>query len=152
MRILPSLAGLVLILAALDGCGGQKNDELGTSPVTFPDGTTIRAEVMRNPLDMARGMMFRERMEAGRGMLFVHNTPGAQRYWMYQVKIPLDLVFLDSDRRVVDIAANTPPCPPEKKANQCPSYGKADHVRYVLELAGGDAQKHNLKIGDELTF
>jgi uncharacterized membrane protein (UPF0127 family) len=152
MRISPLPAGLLLALAVLHGCGGQKDDDVGTNPVLFPDGTTIRAEVMLNSLDLARGMMFRDRMQPNRGMLFIHDKPGPQRYWMYHVKIPLDLVFMDVERRIADISADTPPCPPEKSASQCPTYGKADKVRYVLELAGGDAAKHKLKIGDELKF
>lgn len=152
MRILPLSAGVVLALMLTSGCGGSKQDDTGTVPLGFPNGKTIRVEVMQTALDMARGMMFRDRMLPDRGMLFMHDTPGVQRYWMYQVKIPLDLVYINPDRMIVDIAANTPPCPPEKRASQCPSYGKADNVKYVLELAGGDAARYNLKIGDVLAF
>ncbi len=146
------MLALMLLAALLSGCGGEKDDAAGTSPLTLPDGKTIRVEVMLSPIDMMRGMMFRQSMGKDRGMLFVHDKPGPQRYWMYHVKIPLDMVFMDPDHRIVDIQANVPPCPPANKASQCPSYGKADNVQYVLELAGGDAARRNLQIGDTLRF
>lgn len=149
---LPILAALAaLVLAA--GCGSRKvEDAAGTTPLTMPDGSTIRVEVMMTPIDMMRGMMFRDEMGKDRGMLFVHDKPGVQHYWMYHVKIPLDMIFMDPDHRIVEIEANVPPCPPESKAKDCPSYGSAENVRFVLELAGGEAARRNLKVGDTLRF
>lgn len=141
------------VLALFAACGGRKaEDAAGTTALTMPDGSTIRVEVMLTPMDMMRGMMFRDEMGKDRGMLFVHDKPGVQHYWMYHVKIPLDMIFLDPGRRIVEIEANVPPCPPESKAKDCPSYGSAQNVRFVLELAGGEAARRNLKVGDTLRF
>jgi len=137
----------------LAGCGGQNADDAtGTTPLTMPDGKVIRVEVMLTPIDMLRGMMYREEMGKDRGMLFIHDKPGAQHYWMYHVKIPLDMIFMNPDRKIVEIEANVPPCPPAKKASECPTYGKAENVQYVLELAGGEAARRNLQVGDTLRF
>ena len=77
---------------------------LGTQKVTLPGGQIIRAEVEMNDLDMQKGMMFRDALARGRGMLFIHQTPGLYPYWMYQMKIPLDIIWMDASRRIVEIS------------------------------------------------
>jgi uncharacterized membrane protein (UPF0127 family) len=125
-------------------------EEFYTQIVTLPRGQQIRAEVSTNPTDMARGMMFRDSLAPDRGMLFMHPSPGLYSYWMYQVRIPLDIIWLDTSRRIVEISANTPPC--RTKASQCPSYGGQQKSLFVLELAGGMADKYGLRLGDFISF
>jgi uncharacterized membrane protein (UPF0127 family) len=146
------LAALLLLALALAGCG-PKTDTLadfGSRLVTLPAGRQIRAEVLINPQDMARGMMFRDSLAPDRGMLFLHAEAGNYPYWMYQVRIPLDIIWMDSERRVVEIAANTPPC--KTGPGQCPTYGGHFRAQYVLELAGGMAAKYGIKPGETLEF
>lgn len=118
--------------------------------VKLPDGTEIRAELAVTPLDVQKGMMFRDSLERGRGMLFIHEKPGTYSYWMYNVKIPLDMIWMDRDHRVVEIAANAQPC--KTKASQCPTYGGHQQALYVLELGGGEAQRLHLREGQTLEF
>jgi uncharacterized membrane protein (UPF0127 family) len=118
--------------------------------VTLPDGMQIRAEVAMDPIDMQKGMMFRDSLPRGRGMLFIHQQPGLYPYWMYQVKIPLDMLWMDSSRRIVEISADTPPC--KTKASQCPNYGGHQQAQFVLELAGGEARRLGLTLGQTLQF
>ncbi len=149
----PFFAGLLVSMALLTGCGGSGSDTedaLKTRIVTLPGGQKIRAEVLVNPQEMARGMMFRDSLAPDRGMLFIHMEPGTYSYWMYQVKIPLDIIWMDSEHHIVEISADTPPC--RSAASQCPTYGGHATARYVLELAGGMAAKYNLKAGDVLDF
>jgi hypothetical protein len=70
---------------------------------------------------------------------------------MYQVRIPLDIIWMDHQRRIVEISANTPACT-SKSSHDCPSYGGHEKARYVLELAGGGAALYNLRVGDVLSF
>jgi len=152
MRIPGSLA-CVVALVFLAACG-QKPESvssvLNVKEVTLPGGQKIAAEVMMLDLDMARGMMFRDSLAPDRGMLFFHAQPGNYAYWMYQVRIPLDIVWMDSTRRIVEISANTPPC--KTKASECPSYGGKATAQYVLELAGGMAAKYGLQQGQIISF
>lgn len=143
---------LFTALLALLGCGREQSaqDNSQIWLITLPNGRKIRAEVMSHPTDMARGMMFRDSLAPDRGMLFIHQTPGKYPYWMYQVKIPLDILWLDAGRRIVEISANTPPC--HKRASECPNYGGNQDALFVLELAGGAAAKHGLRVGDTLSF
>jgi uncharacterized protein len=143
---------LVPLLAVLSGCGDNTRavDEFRTTKVTLPDGSVIRAEVMRRPEDMMRGMMFRDSLPDDRGMLFIHGKPGKYTYYMYQVTIPLDIIWMDSRNTVVEISENTPPC--TTNASACPTYGGTKDALVVLELAGGGARKHGIHPGARIEF
>ncbi|MCS6954371.1 MAG: DUF192 domain-containing protein [Bryobacterales bacterium] len=149
MRV-AGIAGLAFLLGANCGPRPVTLEEYHTRLVTLPGGQRIRAEVMIHPTDMMRGMMFRDSLPPDRGMLFIHPEPGPYTYWMYQVRIPLDIIWMDSSRTILEISANTPPC--LKPASECPHYGGNPRTRYVLELAGGMAAKYGLKVGDTLSF
>ena len=146
---------LLAVLALSGSCGGPRKtatlEDLYTREVRFPDGARFRAEVVTKPFDMARGMMFRDSLPADRGMLFIHQEPGLYQYFMYQTRIPLDIIWLDQNRLVTEIAASTPPCK-DTSASRCPQYGGTRRSLYVLELNAGIAAKHGLKPGDRLDF
>ncbi|MGA2595161.1 MAG: DUF192 domain-containing protein, partial [Bryobacteraceae bacterium] len=140
---------LLSLLAA--GCGDPETagpEVLRMRTVKLPNGQEIRAEVEIDPIDMQKGMMFRDSLARGHGMLFIHQKPGLYPYWMYQVRIPLDMLWMDSSRRIVEISADTPPC--KTKASQCANYGGHQQAQFVLELGGGEAQRLGLHVGDTL--
>jgi uncharacterized protein len=151
MRNVALFAMLVLGLT-LSGCGDRtlSTEDDHTRLLTLPNGTKLRVEVMLRPTDMARGMMFRDSLAPDRGMLFIHGSPGNYPYWMYQVKIPLDIIWLDETRKIVEISENTPPCPPGAK--KCPTYGGRQPALFIVELAAGSVARHNLRVGNMLTF
>ena len=101
MRISPVLTGArIVVLAAAffaAGCGASNiTDELDLTQVTFPNGVKINAETMRSDVELMRGLMFRESLPANRGMLFIHPKENTFHYWMYQTKIPLDMIWMDA--------------------------------------------------------
>ena len=106
---------------------------------------------MGDPRDMARGMMFRESLAPDRGMLFVYAKMDKYSHWMYQVKIPLDMIWLDKEHRIVEIVANIPPCT-SKSAKECPPVGGHTDSITVLELAAGMSEKYGLKNGQILEY
>jgi len=149
LRLLTVLL-LFLVLASCEN-KAQSVDEFQTTPLTLPGGQQIRVEVMTKQEDMMRGMMFRDSLAADRGMLFLHGSSGLYQYWMYQVRVPLDIIWLNMDRRVVEIAQNAPPCP-SKSAKECPHFGGTKMAIYVLELPGGSAAKYGIHVGDLVKF
>jgi hypothetical protein len=148
------MALVALACLALAGCSEQQRairaEDYRTVPVKFPNGKEIRAEQMINRQDLANGMMFREALAENRGMLFYHGKEGNYAYWMFQVKVPLDLIWLDKSKKIVQIVHKAPPCPGPRQ--QCPSYGGAFPASYVLEVPAGTAAANGLKPGMMLDF
>lgn len=140
-------------LSVLAACGDKATtmDEFITHPVTLPDGTVIRSEVATKPIDLAKGLMFRKELASDRGMLFLQEKPGAYRYWMYQTHMPLDIIWMDAQHRVVEIAPNCPPCL-SKSAKECPVYGGNVMSQSMFEVNAGVAQKHGVVPGARLSF
>lgn len=92
-----------------------------------------------------RGLMEREHLPDGHGMLFVYPTANYARMWMKNMLISLDFLFMDSRGVVVHILENVPPCPAE---GECPSFGAEEPVRWVLEVPAGTIARYGLKTGD----
>jgi uncharacterized membrane protein (UPF0127 family) len=154
MRYFPPLMPLLMLLVlAATGCGDPETsgpEVLGMRTVKLPNGEQVRAEVEIDAMDMQKGMMFRDSLARGHGMLFVHQKPGLYPYWMYQVRIPLDMIWMDTSHRIVEISADTPPC--KTKASLCPNYGGHETAQFVLELGGGEARRSGLSLGQMLEF
>ena len=144
------MLGLAARTMAACGSRDTTQEDFQTRVVMLPSGREIRAEIKTTPEAMRFGMMFRDSLPKDTGMLFVHGKPGAYTYWMHNVRIPLDIVFMDSKRAILGIAANAAPC--NLEPSQCPQYGSNANTRYVLELAGGEAKRLGLKPGDVLRF
>ena len=148
MRVLLILLAFLFLVS----CERESSslEDFNARSITLPDGTVVKAEVMTHPTDMARGMMFRDTFPEGRAMLFIHNSAGKYPYWMYQVKIPLDIIWLDTSRSVVEIVENAPPC--KTKSSECPQHGGNRTAMYVVELPAGYARKHGVTQGAVLRF
>lgn len=152
MRVLLSVC--IVLAASLVGCqkSGEtpKGDSFSTREVRLPDGARILTEIKATQDDRAQGMMFRDSLAADRGMLFVHEQPGQYGYWMFNCRIPLDIVWLDSAKTIVEMSPDTPPC--KTDASQCPSYGGTKTSQFVVELQAGSIARHGLKTGDKISF
>jgi len=147
------MAGTALLSLALAACGGEKPatlDDLTATEVTFPNGTKVVCETMREDPELQRGLMFRDSLPANRGMLFVYPKMYAHTHWMYQVKFPVDTIWIDDDHRIVEIVANMAPC--AGPASACPKYGGKERSRYALEVNAGFAAKNAVTVGERLDF
>ena len=147
-------ASFVPLAALLCACGEKPTTmrDLNAAEVTLPNGTKILAESMRERVDMVRGLMFRDSLAADRGVLFFHGGDNHFPYFTYQYKIPVDIVWLDHDERIVEIVPNVPPCPPGTAASACPAYGGHQNARYVLQVNAGFVAKNGLMVGERLDF
>lgn len=114
----------------------------------FPDKTVVALEVARSEAERARGLMFRTDLAEQAGMIFLFERPGIYPFWMKNTLIPLDMIWMDADHRIVHIAHDVPPC----KADPCPNYPPNAKASSVLELAAGVAAKHHLAEGNVLRF
>lgn len=93
--------------------------------------------------ERATGLMFREDMSIDQGMLFVFPRAGPRAFWMQNTPLPLDIIFIDAEGRVVNIAKRTTPF----SLDSIPSAGDA---RFVLELRGGVSDLIGLAPGDQV--
>jgi uncharacterized membrane protein (UPF0127 family) len=146
------LAVILISAATLVGCRDKSavEDALHSVLVTLPNGQEIQAQPMVETSDLLRGMQFRRTLEPDHGMLYFQRPPGKYGYWMYQTLIPLDMIWIDADHKIVEIVENTPPC--KTVASQCPMYGGHEIAKFVLQLGGGLAKKYGLKLGQQIQF
>ena len=101
----------------------------------------FRVELALSPAQQQYGLMFRQKLEPYTGMLFDFGAPRIVSMWMMNTLIPLDMVFIAADGRIVNIAANTKPMSTDTILSQGPAKG-------VLEIAGGTARLLGIKPGD----
>jgi uncharacterized membrane protein (UPF0127 family) len=136
----PLLATALLALAA---CASAREPwvELG--------GERFTVEIADDDRERARGLMFRDALPAGHGMLFIHEREEPQAYWMKNTRIPLDILYFDAKRRLVAQQRDVPPC---ALGDACPSYPSQAPARYVLELNAGEAARLRLQHGALLHF
>ncbi len=136
----------------LVGAGYYVEDNArATVQVRLPNGAIIDAELAITAQELAKGMKFRTVLAADRGMLFVFGAPAKSGFWMYECQIPLDIIWMDGERRIVEIVHSAPPCTSSNPSG-CPVYGGTTESVYVLELAGGEAKGQALRLGDRLDF
>ena len=113
--------------------------------VASADGELVfEVEVAANDLQRARGLMFREQMAADHGMLFVFESEGERYFWMKNTPLPLDIIYIAENGRIVSIAADTEPFSEAVIPSRKPA-------RFVLELNAGTARKQGIAIGDTVS-
>jgi uncharacterized membrane protein (UPF0127 family) len=100
-------------------------------------------ELAENDADRAKGLMFRKELPEGRGMLFDFHREQEVSFWMENTYIPLDMIFIRGDGRILRIAENTEPL----STRIIPSNGP---VRAVLEVIAGTARKLGIAPGDRV--
>ncbi|MCH6482576.1 DUF192 domain-containing protein [Pseudoxanthomonas sp. LH2527] len=110
-------------------------------------GERFTVEIADDDTERARGLMFRDELGAGTGMLFIHDAEEPLAYWMKNTRIPLDILYFDNARKLVSQQRNVPPC---SGGDSCPTYPSAQPARYVLELNAGEAERLKLQDGAEL--
>ena len=143
-RTAPALTVLVAVAfgAALLGAGPAM------IPLRLPSGKVLQSEVMVKDEDRAMGLMFRPSLPADHGMLFIFEQPDFHTIWMKNCKFPIDIVWLDEERRVVDVAPSVPPC----KADPCAVYQPMRRASYVVEMNAGEAAREKIVLGAALEF
>jgi uncharacterized membrane protein (UPF0127 family) len=142
-----ALAAFLLVAALAAGSDGEE------AVVTMPDGTAFICEIADTGQEHAIGLSRRQSLAPDRGMLFIYPRDSLLSFWMPpQMQFSLDLIFLDSEARIIHIAHDAPPCT-DTRGWDCPSYGPGSTLgRYVVELNAGMAAKHGLQDGDTLTI
>jgi uncharacterized membrane protein (UPF0127 family) len=103
----------------------------------------VKAEIADNDQARSIGLMNRDSLADTEGMLFVFPSPDRYAFWMKNMRISIDIIWIDKDKRIVDIRTRVPPC-----GEVCGSMVPAKEALYVLELRSGSADDRKIKIGD----
>jgi uncharacterized membrane protein (UPF0127 family) len=155
-----ALAAAFLLIAAGCSQGGQEAVAKSTAPAVHPvSGLEVvpltirsgakthafRVEVARSDEEQERGLMFRTEMGEDEGMIFPEKPPRPAVFWMKNTVIPLDIIFIGPDHRILNIAANAIPY----DESPLPSNGPASAV---LELNGGRAAQLGIAPGDKVKW
>jgi len=117
-------------------------------PLTLPSGRVLQVEVMVSDEDRAMGLMFRPSLAEDRGMLFFFENPDFHGIWMKNCKFPIDIVWLDQDKKVVDVKEAAPPC----KVEPCAVYQPLRRASWVVEINSGQARREKLVRGAAVKF
>ncbi|KAA0970728.1 DUF192 domain-containing protein [Aureimonas fodinaquatilis] len=139
------LVGAFAIVLAIASYFIFTSGTVGSTVVLFTDSGAHRVSVEIADTDSSRatGLMNRETLRAGHGMLFDFETPRPVTMWMKNTLIPLDMIFIGADGKITNIARNAQPLSLNTIASDGP-------VRFVLEINGGAAATYGAKAGDEV--
>jgi uncharacterized protein len=135
---------IALLLAALPAWALESfsTSELTIDTAGGPQKFTI--ELALTDAQMEQGLMFRRSMAPNAGMLFDFKHPTNVAMWMKNTVIPLDMLFLDEQGRIIDIHQRAVPYSTDIIAGKVPA-------RYVIELNGGTVARLGIKTGDQAT-
>jgi uncharacterized membrane protein (UPF0127 family) len=147
------LAGLIALAAAPPAATAQQAKGAPAAERPLPSDRLLlvtdtgehlfTVEIADDPVERARGLMFREQMARHHGMLFDYGAEGERSFWMKNTPIPLDIIFARADGTVVSIARDTVPF----SLDSIPSNGPA---RFAFEVNAGVADSIGLEPGDAL--
>jgi uncharacterized protein len=136
------LTSLYLItLWAVAACEAQPTVTILTKSGEVP----FQVEIADTSAKRAMGLQYRHELAAGRGMIFLFPAEAPQTFWMKNTPIPLDMIFIDHDRKIAGIVEQTTPFSLEPRSVGVPS-------QFVLEINGGLAKRYGIQAGDRVRF
>ena len=141
---------LPILVASLAGSSrfsvGADLQQFPTSELTIISATgphRFKVELAETPAQMTQGLMFRSSLAPDAGMLFDYKQPTVATMWMRNTLIPLDMLFVDAQGRIVNIHQRAVPQSDDVIAATAP-------VRAVIELNGGTASRLRIEPGDRV--
>jgi uncharacterized membrane protein (UPF0127 family) len=141
-RFFPQLF-MACAMLVLSACAAQAH-----GPWVELRGHRYNVEIADTEQQREQGLMFRDSLAPGSGMLFVHDAEQPLSYWMKNTRIPLDILYFDQQRHLVSVVTALP-C---SLGNACPPFSSEGPARYVLELNAGEAHKLHASKGDRIEF
>ena len=140
----------VLLLGLALPQPARSAQEIEKTPVVFLDTKgrelcRFEAELAVTPQEQARGLMYRPYMPRRLAMLFINNSDEMQHYWMKNVSIPLDIIFINGNNDVVYVHHDAHPHDETTISSRYPA-------RYILEVNAGEAKECRIRRGVNARF
>ncbi len=120
--------------------GTSKKEQ--TLPYVYIAGQSVKVDLAVTKETQEKGLSGRSGLHEGEGMFFVFDKIGRYDFWMKDMLFPIDIIWLDADKKVVYIEKNVTNTSPFK------IYGPSFDTKYVLEVPAGFSDKYGLKVGD----
>jgi len=134
---------LLLALAAVYAAAYAIEEQSKRTRVCFGN-DCFNASVAGTPAARGRGLMFVTKLNPDAGMLFIFAQSDVYPFWMKNTLIPLDIIWLDENKKIVFIKNNAQPC----GADVCLNIVPPAAARYVLEVNANTAERLNWESGD----
>ncbi|HOH60639.1 MAG: DUF192 domain-containing protein [Candidatus Cloacimonetes bacterium] len=158
MKPVPSLVLLLMLLISFASCRAADTQSSSEQKPTFrKDGSleirspkgelkaSFEIEIVSSDYELARGLKYRESIGDNQAMLFVFDFSDYHSFWMQDTYLSLDMLFIDSDSLVVNIAKHTTPFSEDQIYPEKP-------IMFVLETIAGTADKLKLEPKDKVTW
>jgi uncharacterized protein len=113
------------------------------------NGLVLVADIAATDEQWTKGLSVKDSLAENEAMLFVLDNEAEHIFWMKDMKFPIDIIWIDTDKTVVHIEHNLQPCSSELL---CPTYKPIGDSLYVLETIGGFAEKHDIVKGTLVDF
>jgi uncharacterized membrane protein (UPF0127 family) len=142
------LAGILILISfaiVLTSKIGAKNSSF--IPVKVGN-KIVYAELANTMSKQIFGLMGRKSLAENQGMFFVFDNSGTHRFWMFNTSIPLDMIWIGSNKTIVYIQHNAQPC----FLLNCTSYGPDELSQYVLEVNANYSSANKISVGDKVEF
>jgi len=141
------LFGIILSAAVISGGASAQQARLATDEVKVETRSGVThsfdTEMALTVTQQASGMMLRKSIGPNQAMLFVYSEPARRQFWMRNTLIPLDIIFIREDGRIVNIIRSAAPQTDDPRKSRGPAIG-------VLEIAGGRAKELGIRPGDRI--
>lgn len=137
--VVPILLGIVIVCSLLFIYAHPQT-------VVTIDSLRIPVSAARTPIEWKKGLSGSAALARGRGMLFVFPHPDYYEFWMKRMRFSLDIIFIDSNKRIVQIVDIAPPPQPGQKPV---IYRPSQPVSFVLEVNSGFARQHGIMAGQQ---
>jgi hypothetical protein len=118
-----------------------------TKTIEF-ESAAVSAEVADTQPKITKGLMHRKSLGENEGMLFIFKDEKERNFWMKNTLIPLDMIFLNNDKKIVHIIRDAQPC----EVEEYQLYNSRYPAMYVIEVNAGFTEEHNIQIGQKPRF
>ena len=133
---------LFALMSITSSCGAEPKVIISTREGRA---AVFQVEVADTPAKRELGLQYRRELAADRGMIFLFPAASLQSFWMKNTPLPLDMIFIGSDRKIAGIVEQTVPFSLEPRSVGAPS-------QFVLEINGGLSKRLGIRAGDAVRF
>ena len=135
---------LLVFLAAFSSVACQAEPKVAIATKSGRE-VVFQVEIADTPAKREMGLQYRRELASDHGMIFLFAAESPQTFWMKNTPIPLDMVFINREHKIVGVVEQAVPFSLDSRSVGVPS-------QFVLEINGGLAKKLGIETGDSVRF